>query len=238
MLDIVIPVYNEGDNIEAMLNEVSQKIRTKKNVLIIYDSMKDTTLPIVEKIRANYDFEIKLVKNIFGRGALNAIKSGFIKSEEDAVLVTMADLSDGLEAVDKMYGKFLAENADVVCGSRYMRGGKQSGGPLLKSCLSRIAGCSLHWLIGIPTHDVTNSFKLYSKRILDAVTIESDGGFAVGMEIAIKAYAGGYHVTEVPATWRDREKGESNFKMWTWMPCYLRWYLYGIKKSWFARLPR
>ena len=65
------------------------------------------------------------------------------------------------------------DGADVVAASRYMKGGRQVGGPRLKRLISRFAGLSLHWFAGVPTHDPTNNFKLYSRRFLDAVTIES-----------------------------------------------------------------
>lgn len=142
----------------------------------------------------------------------------------------MADLSDSLEIVDDMYQKIL-EGYDVVCGSRYMKGGKQIGGPLLKGLMSRTAGISLHLLTGINTHDISNSFKMYSRKLLNNITIESNGGFELGMEIAVKAYSMGYKITEIPSTWRDRSNGESRFKLFQWLPKYLHWYFYALKNK-------
>jgi len=227
MLDIVVPVYNEKDNIEKLLNEIDVKIHVIKKLLIIYDQLGDNTLPVLETICKKYSFPIIIEQNIFGNGALNAIRTGFIKSDGEAVLVTMADLSDDLSVVDDMYSKILLGNK-VVCGSRYMKGGKQVGGPVLKKIFSRLAGLSLHWLIHIPTHDVTNSFKMYSKTLLNTFLIESKGGFELGLEITVKAFINGFQIIEIPATWYDRTKGKSHFKMWTWLPCYLHWYFYGI----------
>lgn len=109
-----------------------------------------------------------------------------------------------------------------------MKGGKQIGGPRLKKILSRMAGISLHYIIGIPTHDITNSFKMYSREIIDTFEIESTGGFEIGMELTIKAYISGFKITEIPSTWKDRIAGESNFKMWKWIPKYIYWYLYAV----------
>jgi hypothetical protein len=109
-----------------------------------------------------------------------------------------------------------------------MRGGRQLGGPLLKRTMSRVAGLSLHWVGGVPTHDPTNSFRMYSRRLLDAVELESEGGFEVGIELTVKAHLLGLRVDEVPTTWRDRTAGESRFKVRQWTPHYLRWYLRGI----------
>lgn len=232
MLDIVVPVYNEGQGILKLFDEIRDEIRTPKKVMVVYDFEEDTTLPVVRENKDKYSFDIVLVRNDIGRGALNAIKVGLQTAENEMVLVMMADSSDKLDVVDFMCRK-VKEGYDLVCGSRYMKGGKQNGGPFLKGLFSRIAGISLHILTKIPTHDVTNSFKLYRKTMLEHIKIESSGGFEIGLEITVKAYIAGYRITEVPSEWFDREEGESNFHMWKWLPHYLHWYLFCIKMSWF-----
>jgi len=129
----------------------------------------------------------------------------------------MADLSDDLSKVDEMFEK-INKGFDIVCGSRYMKGGEQKGGPWFKKLLSRTAGVSLHFFTGLPTHDVTNSFKMYTKKVLNGIKIESHGGFEIGMEIVIKAFQKGYNITEVPSSWRDRKKGKTRFRFWKWLP--------------------
>jgi len=178
-----------------------------------------------------------IIKNNIGRGALNAIKVGMRTAVNEKILVMMADSSDKLDVVDYMCSK-MDEGYDLVCGSRYMKGGKQTGVPFLKGLFSRTAGISLHILTAIPTHDVTNSFKLYRKSMLAAILIESTGGFEIGLEITVKAYVMGYKITEVPSQWFDREEGESNFHMWKWLPHYLHWYFYCIGKTWFRKKAR
>jgi hypothetical protein len=84
-------------------------------------------------------------------------------------------------------------------------------------------------LRGIPTHDSTNAFKLYDRKMLEELTIESQGGFELGLEITVKAFLAGYRIAEVPATWRDRAHGQSRFRLWAWMPHYLKWYLYAFR---------
>lgn len=108
---------------------------------------------------------------------------------------------------------------------------QQIGGPLLKKTLSRLAGLSLRYLARVPTSDVTNRFKLYRKAMVDVLTIESDGGFEIGMEIVIKAHFSGYRVTEVPCTWHNRQQGASRFRILHWMPDYLKWYRFALKKA-------
>lgn len=233
MLNIVIPVYNEGGNIIKLFDQISKEIHTPVELIIVYDFDEDNTVLVVKQNVNKYKFAIRLEKNLYGKGALNAIKTGLFKSTHDVILVIMADLSDSLEIVDKMYCK-IQEGYDVVCGSRYMKGGKQIGGPLLKKTFSRIAGVSLHYLIGIPTHDITNSFKMYTKKLIDSVRIESDGGFEISMELTVKAYLNGFKITEIPSYWYDRTDGQSNFKMWKWLPQYLKWYKLGICSKWFG----
>lgn len=233
MLDIIVPVFNEAGNIKKLFDEIEKEIRSKKRVSIIYDFEKDTTIPVVKEIMENYTYEIRLIKNKYSQGGvLNAIKTGMEEAEYDKALVMMADLSDKLDVVDSMVAK-MDEGYDLVCGSRYMKGGRQNGGPKLKGLFSRTAGVSLHILTRIPTHDVTNSFKMYSKKLLDNIQIESTGGFEIGIEITVKAYIYGYKIAEIPSEWNDRTEGESNFHMWKWLPKYLRWYFYCIKNTWF-----
>lgn len=224
MLDIVVPVYNEGKNIRTQLLKVEKCIKSAKRVLIVYDFEEDDTLPSLKTVEPELSYPIIRIRNKYGRGALNAIKTGLEEAGSEAVLVMMADLSDSIEIVDRMHEMIVTGEADLVCGSRYMKGGKQHGGPVLKGLFSRMAGVTLHLFSGIPTHDVTNSFKMYRKKMLDSITIESNGGFEIGMEITVKAYLSGYTIKEIPSEWFDRSEGKSNFHMWKWMPHYLHWY--------------
>ena len=107
--------------------------------------------------------------------------------------------------------------AQTVAGSR-------AGGGVGRCSIS----AGLHWVGGLPIHDATNSFRLYSRRLLDAVTIESSGGFELGIELTVKAHRLRMRIAEVPTTWRDRTAGQSRFRLWQWLPRYLRWYWLGI----------
>ena len=131
-LAIIIPAYNEGDNIKALLDRILRDIKTPVEVNIIYDFDEDTTLPVLAKIKGLYPFTVRAMKNAYGKGALNAIKTGLRHAGQEAMLVVMADLSDSLEIADEMYRKITEEGCDIVCGSRYMKGGSQQGGPKLK----------------------------------------------------------------------------------------------------------
>ena len=224
---MVVPVYNEGENVVPTLRGVVGKTHVRPlEVLIVHDFDEDTTVPVVKRLQSELP-ELRLHKNTLGRGVLNAMKSGLRAARAPYVLVTMGDGSDDPADIDAMY-QLARTGADVVAGSRYMRGGSQLGGPLLKRTMSRTAGLSLHWLGGLPVHDATSNFRLYSKRLLNQVTIESVGGFELGIELTVKAYRLGLRVAEVPTTWRDRTAGQSRFRLWQWLPRYLHWYWRGI----------
>ena len=226
-LGIIIPVYNEGENVGQTIRAIEANVHTPHAIYIVYDFDEDNTLPTVRRIQEE-GVDLVLLKNSAGR-VVNAIKKGLREAKERYLLVTMADLSDDYGVVDQMVS--LAEKGfDVVCGSRYAKGGKQIGGPFIKKTLSRMAGLSLRYVAGIPTSDVTNSFKLYRKEMVDALTIESDGGFEIGMEIVIKAHFSGHRVTEIPCTWQDRQQGASRFRILNWLPKYMKWYLFAMKK--------
>lgn len=226
---IVIPVYNEGANIEIALARIFQEVQVPYKVYIVYDFDDDNTLAPAQLVAKRFDKDIILLKNKFGRGALNAIKTGLRFVSGEFVVVTMADLSDPPRVINEMVRLAVEKNCDLVCGSRYMRGGSQIGGPLLKRTLSRIAGKSLHFLTGIQTQDCTNSFKLYKKTMLEQLSIESSGGFEIGLELVVKAFAADFKIGEVPTSWVDRSEGQSRFRLFAWLPKYLKWYLYAIK---------
>ncbi len=223
LLSIVVPVYNEAENITPVLRNLVGAVKTAPyEVLIVYDFDADTTVPVVQRLVPEMP-QLRLERNELGRGVLNAIRTGFQVARAPFVLVTMADGSDEPEAIDPMLARARA-GADVVAGSRYVKGGGQQGGPLLKRTLSRAAGLSLHMLGRLPIHDATSNFRMYSRRLLDAVTIESTAGFELALELTVKAQRLGMCVDEVPTMWHDRTAGQSRFRMWHWLPHYLHWY--------------
>lgn len=226
-LSIVIPVYNEPDNIGPTLERIEAEVRTPHEILVVYDFDADTTVPVVRELQARMP-AVRLHRNDIGRGVLNAMRAGIDASSAPLVLITMADGSDEMDAVDQMV-RLGTDGAAVVAGSRYMKGGRQEGGPFLKRTLSRLAGLSLHWFAGVPIHDATNNFKLYRRDFLDSVEIESSGGFELAIELTAKATVAGRRLAEVPTTWRDRTAGESRFNFRAWLPRYLRWYFHAFR---------
>jgi dolichol-phosphate mannosyltransferase len=221
-LSVILPVYNEGEAVEPVLRGLSAAVKTPHELVVVYDFDGDTTVPVIERLAPGIP-GLRGLRNDLGRGVLNAMRAGIAGTAAPYVLISMADGSDDPAAVDRMV-ELAKRGADVVAASRYMPGGRQVGGPPLKRLMSRVAGLTLHWFAGVATHDPTNNFKLYSRRFLSTVTIESSAGFELALELTVKATLAHRQVAEIPTTWRDRTAGQSNFKFRSWLPHYLHWY--------------
>jgi dolichol-phosphate mannosyltransferase len=226
-LSVVMPVFKEGEAVEPVVRALTAAVTAPHEILVVYDFDEDPTVPVIERLAGELP-TVRGHRNEIGRGVLNAMKAGIAASGGDYVLISMSDGSDEPQVVDPMVA-LARDGADVVSASRYMKGGHQVGGPLLKRLMSRTAGLTLHWLAGVATHDPTNNFKLYSRRFLDATTIESTAGFELALELTVKATLNGRRVAEVPTTWRDRTAGQSNFKLRQWLPHYLHWYFVAMR---------
>jgi len=226
-LTAVMPVWNEGERVAPTIRAFAAAVHTPYELLVVHDMPEDTTVLVVERLAAEIP-GLRAHQNTLGPGVLNAMKAGMAAARAPYVLITMADGSDEYGDVDRMVA-LARDGADVVAASRYMRGGRQVGGPRLKRLLSRAAGLSLHWVAGVPIHDATSNFKLYARRFLDATPIESEAGFELAIELSVKATLQGRRLAEVPTTWRDRTGGESRFRLRKWLPHYLRWYLVAFR---------
>lgn len=230
-LNIITPIYLEQDNITKTIEGVFENVKTPFVMYLIYDSEKDPTINVVKQLQKKYK-NLKLMKNKFGRGAVYALKTGFLIGGCKYVLPVMGDGCDNPKDIDKLITKMVKGN-DVVCASRYSKNGKRLKGPKVKGLLSFFACKSLRIFSGIPTNDSTNSFKCYRQKFIDTVKIESKGGFELPLELTVKAYIKGLKIDEIPTIWREREKGKSKFKLLKWLPQYLKWYLFAIKYRYF-----
>jgi len=226
-LSIVIPAHNEEENIGEVIKRIEEGLDIDYELVVVNDHSTDNTLAVLEKLSKQYQ-NISVVENELKKGFANALKTGFLNSAQDAVLPVMADLCDELSTIKEML-ELLNKGYDIVCGCRYTKGGARLGGSRIKGFFSGFVGRSLYYLLGIPTHDIANAFKMYRKTVLDAVDISSCG-FEVSMEIPLKAYYLGFKITEVPTVWRERSKGKSSFRMFKLLPGYLRLYLWAIFK--------
>ena len=233
-IDLVVPIYNEGEKIIKLLNGLSSNIKANFRVLLCYDKDNDDVFKFKEKFN-DFNFEIKLLKNP-SSGPCSAIIEGLNHGGSECVIVYPADDFLNFNIIDKMYEAF-NENNDVVVASSFMKGGSMKGCPLIKSILVRLASSTLYMFSSIPVKDASNGFRLFSRRLLDTVYIESKVGFAYSLELLSKCNRLKLNVKEIPAQWEERSEGSSRFKILKWLPEYLRWYFYGLGTSWLKKKP-
>jgi len=234
-LDIVIPVYNEGNIILATLVELRRHVRTPSRILICYDQPDDDTLAAINAYPGQIEgLSIEFVRNQ-SRGVHGAVMTGFAASRAPFVLMFPADDDFNAGMIDVMVGK-AEQGADVVCASRFIPGGSMVGCPWLKSALVRTAAFTLYYVAGLPSRDATNGFRLFSRRVIECIEIESDRGFCYSLELLVKCHRLGWPVRDVPAKWIERRQGASRFQVLNWVPAYLRWYMYAFATR-FLRLP-
>ena len=231
-IDIIIPVYNEGEKVYNLLKLFNDNIKNKFRVLFCYDLDDDNIFNYIEKFQ-EFNFEIKFIKNP-SRGPCSAIKQGFLMSNSECVIVYPADDFLNFNILDKMYSDFKT-GSEIVAASRFVKGGSMKGCPFIKSFLVRAASFSLYYLSSIPIKDASNGFRLFSRKILNEIKIESKVGFAYSLEILVKCNRLNYKITEIPARWEERSEGSSRFKIFKWLPQYLKWYRYGFATTWLRK---
>ena len=233
-LDIIIPVYNEGQNIVGVLDALRRSVKSPFRVLICYDFDEDNTLAALRDYPRDA-IEIALIKST-GSGPHDAIIAGFRASTAPAVLVYPADDYWNAESLDTMV-KLVRQGCDIVCASRFIAGGSMVNCPPVKSILVRTAAFTLYHWARVPSHDPTNGFRMFSRRVVDGIEIQSSQGFALSIELLAKVHRLGWKVAEVPTLWKERgeDQGKSRFRAFRWMPSYLRWYLYAYATTYLFR---
>ena len=223
---VVVPAYNEGEQIVSVLDRLFESVRLAAEVLVVVDSADDTTIPVAEEY-AQKEPRLRCLINTYGQGPANAIRFGIDVATAPVVVVTMADGCDDARQIDDLV-RLVERGVAVAAASRYMPGGQQVGGPILKGTLSRMVGRSLRVLAHVGTRDATNSFKAYSTEFVRQVGIDSRDGFEIGIELTAKAKRLRLPVAEIPTIWLDRQAGVSNFKVAKWVPSYVRWYRFAF----------
>jgi dolichol-phosphate mannosyltransferase len=228
-VSVVIPAYNEGEHIVPVLDRIFEAVRLPCEVLVVVDTPEDTTIPVIEEYAVK-EPRIRPVINTYGRGPAHAIRYGVEAAAAPVAVVTMADGCDDPRQIDDL-ARLVDRGVAVAAASRYMPGGQQVGGPLLKGMMSKAAGRSLRLFARIGTRDATNSFKAYSTDFVRKVGIDSRDGFEIGIELTAKARRMRLPVAEIPTIWLDRQMGASNFKLAKWIPSYLKWYRFAFGRQ-------
>lgn len=221
--NILIPVYNENETIVETVKNIFSNVNYNFEILICYDFDSDETLRILKKNFSNNQ-KIRYIKNKF-HGFNSALITGIEKSNADAILIYMADDHNNSQLIDKVFEKY-NEGYHVVCPSRFIKSGEMKGVPLLKGVLTKFASFIIYNFSTFPIKDATNSFRLFSRDLLSQITFESNKGFTLSFEITAKAHRLNYKMIELPTVWIERAKGESRFKLLSFIPLYLKWLLY------------
>jgi len=229
-LSVLMPVRNEGLNIEIMLKILRAVIEVPHEILIVYDHPKDNSIPVVKKLQPNFP-HVKLVHNNLGEGVANAIRAGVSASKGYYILIFAVDDVGPVLRIDDMMA-LMDKGCDLVSCTRYAYGGRRLGGSLIGGVLSRMGNRLFRFLSGSVFTDSTTGIKMFRRSIFDTINLEAKPvGWAVVFELAIKAQAAGMKLGEVPIISIDRlYGGESTFSLWPWFKEYLRWFLWGVKR--------
>ena len=224
--DIIIPVYNEGDNIVKLIKYLFNSSKNISNIYICFDFDNDSSVIAIKNSKYANNKNIILIKNLH-TGPCEAVKTGFYHSKSKVVVMYPADdIHNGL-LLDKMYEYFL-NGYDVICPSRFMKKGIMKNCPLLKSILVRIVSFTLYYFARIKTKDPTNGFRMFSKKFINKHSIESKVGFAYSLELLIKAKKNNHKIIEIPSVWIERKDRKSSFKILKWSPEYLKWFFHAL----------
>jgi glycosyltransferase involved in cell wall biosynthesis len=230
-VSIVIPAHNEEDSIALTIQSVLDRVTVPYELIVVADHCSDKTEEIANGFAAKNP-HVRVTRNETLKGSFsNSILAGLALATGDAFVPVMADNCDDPATINTMAMK-LSEGFDVVCASRYIKGGKKIGGPWIQDKLSRIVCYTLKLFTGVPTWDAANSYKMY--RMTSLKTLKYDipnAGTEYSMAVLFKAYFAGLKITEVPSTWRGQSiplKQEGLiFKRF---PNYWFWYRRAVSK--------
>ena len=209
---IVIPTYNEAENIEAMVRQLLS-IDTSYHVIVVDDSSPDGTGSIVKAVISEYPdrifLETRPKKEGLGRAYLHAFKWALLKGY-NYIFEIDADFSHNPNDIPRMQER-LIKGADVVIGSRYIYGINVINWPLGRILLSLGASYYVKFFTGLPVKDPTAGFVGYKAEVLNAIDLDSVKfvGYAFQIELKYKAWIKGFNLQEVSISFLNRAKGQS-----------------------------
>ena len=228
---VIIPTYNEAENIERLLDRLFSQPVKNLNVLVVDDSSPDGTADIVRGLQTVYDGRLHLLSRPAKLGLGSAYVLGFkfaLEHDFDFVVEMDADLSHNPDDLPRLLSK--TEDNDVVIGSRYVTGVNVINWPLKRLLLSLGGNRYARLVTGLPVKDCTSGFKVYRREVLqqlDLDQIQSDG-YAFQIEMKFRAWRKGFRLCEVPIVFVDREAGSSKMskrivREAIWMVWKLKW---------------
>jgi dolichol-phosphate mannosyltransferase len=214
MLDsiVIIPTYNEIENIEAILRKVLS-LRKQFDILIIDDGSPDGTANVVKKLQIEFPNRIYLEERQGKLGLGTAYIHGFriaLKMKYEYIFEMDADFSHNPEDLISLY-ETCRTGADVAIGSRYIRGVNVVNWPMSRVLLSYFASMYVRFITGMEIMDTTAGFKCYHYKVLETIDLAAIKfvGYAFQIEMKFLAYKFGFKIVEVPIIFTDRTKGAS-----------------------------
>jgi dolichol-phosphate mannosyltransferase len=207
---VVIPTYNESDNIRIIVDRV-RRATPAVDVLIADDNSPDGTGDIADEL-ARGDGQVHVLHRPGKQGLGAAYIAGFALARErgyDAVVEMDADGSHAPEELPRLLDA--ARQADVVLGSRWVRGGKVINWPVHRLLLSRGGSLYTRIALGLPVKDATGGYRVYRMPVLDKIEVEqvASQGYCFQIDLAWRSYRNGLRIAEVPITFAERERGAS-----------------------------
>ena len=207
---VVIPTYNEADNIKIIVDRVRQAV-PQVDILIADDNSPDGTGRIADGLTAG-DERVHVLHRPGKQGLGAAYVAGFGWAREhgyEAVVEMDADGSHAPEELPRLLDAL--SEADAVLGSRYVPGGTVLNWPTSRMLISRGGNLYVRMALGMPFRDATGGYRAYRMPVLDKMEIDSvsSQGYCFQVDLAWRAYRQGFRVTEVPITFADRERGAS-----------------------------
>ena len=207
---IIIPTYNELENLPRLLPEVLSK-EEGIHILIVDDNSPDGTAAFVENEMKNNN-RIHLIKRPSKQGLGTAYIAGFkfaIQNGYDFVFEMDADFSHDPKEIPRFLDEI--KNSDVILGSRYINGVNVINWPMRRLLLSSFANLYTRFITGMPVHDATGGYKCFRRKVLEAINLEkvTSNGYAFQIEMSFKAWKKGFKLKEIPIIFVDRVKGKS-----------------------------
>lgn len=211
MISIVIPTYNEAENIAPLINQIL-KLDKRFSIIIVDDNSPDSTGKIAERLRKNFPKRVFVIHHSGKAGLGTAYVAGFKKALDlgsDLIFSMDADFSHNPKALP-FFVKKINSGFDLVLGSRYVKGGGVSWTGF-RLFLSKGANAFARFMLGIPIHDFTTGFRCYRRKVLESLNLTSikSSGYSFLEEVLFLCYKKGFRIGEVPIFFKDRIEGNS-----------------------------
>jgi len=214
VLSIVVPAYNEEENIAPTVREIALTLKQSSipfEFVLVNDNSKDKTPEVIQNLKKEIP-QIQLVNRTPPGGFGRAIRTGIAHATGDYVVIVMADLSDDPKDIVSYYHK-LEEGYDCVFGSRFIPGSNVQDYPKVKLFVNRIVNRFLQVLFWSPCNDLTNAFKAYKRHVIQSISPLKASHFNITIEMSLSALIREYKIAVIPIAWYGRKWGSSNLRL-------------------------